>query len=231
MQSGYLALDLFGTTCHLLFPQRPYRDLCRRLGADPEAFREAVLTSNLSLTEFARKFSREAVKTDDLELALATEIQSTELYPEVPAALDLLHQRGWKIAVISNLAAPYVAGVERLLPAFVTVRLWSCAEGVAKPDRTIFARACARLGCAPAQLMVVGDSLEADVAGAIDAGCHGVWMDRKLVRGAPPRDHDLVDTINLSIGEQTLAIPRVTNLTHVCRWLTKSPATGHNDPA
>jgi FMN phosphatase YigB (HAD superfamily) len=50
--------------------------------------------------------------------------------------------------------------------------------GVEKPDPAIFAVACSQAGCAPAELVHVGDSLATDVAGANAAGAVSVWLNR-----------------------------------------------------
>lgn len=51
-------------------------------------------------------------------------------------------------------------------------------EGVAKPDREIFALACERLGVEQAQTAHVGDRLDLDAEAAAAAGLHGIWLDR-----------------------------------------------------
>jgi HAD superfamily hydrolase (TIGR01549 family) len=51
-------------------------------------------------------------------------------------------------------------------------------HGVAKPDAAIFRHALDALGVAPDEALHVGDSLEADVAGALNAGLTAVWLNR-----------------------------------------------------
>jgi len=48
--------------------------------------------------------------------------------------------------------------------------------GVAKPDPRIFHAAAAHLGCAPHQVLHVGDDHAADVVGAAQAGMQAVWL-------------------------------------------------------
>ncbi|MBI5209707.1 MAG: HAD family hydrolase [Elusimicrobia bacterium] len=69
----------------------------------------------------------------------------------------------------------------RLLPVVVT----SDEMGVEKPHPRIFLEACRRLGCKPAQTLVVGDSWSMDVLGARRAGLQAAFF---LPRGTPPRD-------------------------------------------
>jgi 2-haloalkanoic acid dehalogenase type II len=61
---------------------------------------------------------------------------------------------------------------------YVDVFVSSSAVGVCKPDARIFAAALERVGCAPADAVMVGDNPIRDVAGAQAAGIRAVWIDR-----------------------------------------------------
>lgn len=50
--------------------------------------------------------------------------------------------------------------------------------GFEKPGAAIFLAACEKAGCAPHELLQVGDSLDADVAGAHGVGPVSVWLNR-----------------------------------------------------
>jgi putative hydrolase of the HAD superfamily len=50
--------------------------------------------------------------------------------------------------------------------------------GIEKPDPRLFRVALADAGCAPDEMLHVGDSLENDVAGAAAAGVRSVWLNR-----------------------------------------------------
>lgn len=56
--------------------------------------------------------------------------------------------------------------------------------GCSKPAPDIFLHAAAALGCAPAELLHVGDHWENDVVGALRAGCLAAWYCRDT-RSAP----------------------------------------------
>jgi putative hydrolase of the HAD superfamily len=45
-----------------------------------------------------------------------------------------------------------------------------------KPDPLLFAHACTKLRCSPAQSAMVGDRYERDIAGALDAGLFTIWV-------------------------------------------------------
>lgn len=77
-------------------------------------------------------------------------------------------------------AGPFVAALEYATgrPAVVT----------GKPSPTFFATALAELGCPPGAAAMIGDDVEADVGGAIEAGMTGVLVRTGKFRpGAPER--------------------------------------------
>ena len=122
------------------------------------------------------------------ELALAVKRFRDELwvgfFPDVVPALDLLADTH-RLGVLSN---------NRHLPAEVRrLRLGDWFEvaltppaAVYKPDQSAFDHACAVLGVAPAEVVHVGDSVVADVEGALAAGLTPVWLDRYDDRWTPP---------------------------------------------
>jgi putative hydrolase of the HAD superfamily len=57
--------------------------------------------------------------------------------------------------------------------------------GIGKPDARIFHEACRRLGCAPSEVLHVGDDWALDVRGAAAAGLHTAWL-RHPHAEAPP---------------------------------------------
>ncbi len=49
--------------------------------------------------------------------------------------------------------------------------------GCGKPDPRVFGALLEALGAKPAEAWAVGDNIEFDVFGAMDAGIHGIWVD------------------------------------------------------
>jgi putative hydrolase of the HAD superfamily len=101
-------------------------------------------------------------------------------YPEVPGVLAALRARGLRLVVVSNWDVS-LHGVlsDTGLAGAVDAALTSAEVGAAKPDAAIFARALqAAGGVAAADAVHVGDSPEADVAGARAAGLDAVLVMR-----------------------------------------------------
>jgi phosphoserine phosphatase len=57
--------------------------------------------------------------------------------------------------------------------------------GTGKPGREIFAHTLEVLGVTPDRAVMVGDSLERDVEGALAAGLRAVWLNRHGRPGRP----------------------------------------------
>lgn len=92
-------------------------------------------------------------------------------YPDTEAALRAVRAAGLPVGVLSNIAWDIRGSFTRhglldLVDAFVL----SYVEGVVKPDPKIFAIACERIGVAPEDTLMIGDSDEADGA-ATALGC------------------------------------------------------------
>ena len=64
------------------------------------------------------------------------------------------------------------------LAPLIDVLVTSEEIGRLKPEREIFRAALRRLGCEPDEAIMVGDSWELDVIGAIGAGLRAVWFNR-----------------------------------------------------
>jgi HAD superfamily hydrolase (TIGR01509 family) len=109
--------------------------------------------------------------------ALLIEPANWTVYPDTAAVLGGLHRQGIKTAVVSNIAfdlRPAFASIGAA--GFVDEFVLSFEVGAVKPSPEIFQTALARLGVAPEDALMVGDSEEAD-GGAVAAGCRFALVD------------------------------------------------------
>ena len=99
--------------------------------------------------------------------------------PGLHATLDQLAAAGLRLGLISNAADN--GNVQRLVdwanlrPYFDPIVV-SAAEGVRKPNPAIFERVLRPWGLAPGEIVMVGDTLGADILGAQLSGLHSVWF-------------------------------------------------------
>ena len=107
-------------------------------------------------------------------------------FPEVIGTLVRLRRSGIKLGIITNGSIRVQEDkITRLgLCGLMDVILISEREGVRKPDIEIFSRALARLNVPASDAWFVGDSPDADVAGAVAAGLRTFW--RECADWPPP---------------------------------------------
>jgi putative hydrolase of the HAD superfamily len=105
-------------------------------------------------------------------------------YPETIEALEMLKKKGIKIAIVSNTPKLSVDGVlekfgfDKLFDAVC----FSYETGYLKTDPEMFDLALEKLGVSKEDAIMVGDSMETDIAGAEKAGIMAVLIDRKGTR-------------------------------------------------
>jgi HAD superfamily hydrolase (TIGR01509 family) len=113
-----------------------------------------------------------------------------DLYPDVAATLDALRASDLLIGLLSNTARDldaFVAHHGLVVDAALTSRV----HGKTKPHEAIFRDVLARLGVRPQEAVMVGDSVEDDVAGAHAVGMRALLVDRD--RRYPERTDRLDD--------------------------------------
>ncbi len=100
--------------------------------------------------------------------------QEVELFDDAMPALLALGARYPIFALSNGTADIHRAGLGRHF-----VGSLSAAElGFGKPDIRMFHAACDRLGCAPGEVLHIGDDAELDVEGALVAGLKAIWVNR-----------------------------------------------------
>lgn len=96
----------------------------------------------------------------------------------VREALERLRAAGLKLAVVSNSEGHIEAALaEAGLRPYLETVVDSAIVGVSKPDPRIFHIALERIGVAPADAIMVGDSPTADVTGSAAAGVRSALLD------------------------------------------------------
>jgi putative hydrolase of the HAD superfamily len=102
-----------------------------------------------------------------------------EMYDDVEPVLTELAGRGLTLGVISNSHRSLAAFAEHFrLDTMITAAVSSAEHGFMKPHPSIFERALAEAEVSAKQAVMVGDSLKADIEGAVAAGMRGVLIRR-----------------------------------------------------
>jgi putative hydrolase of the HAD superfamily len=192
------------TRARELWHTGPDHDYCRRIGISSwEGLWcrfEGDGPETAALREWAPVYRREAwrraladQRIDDPDLAadlgerFARERRRRhETFADAEAALAELGARH-RLALVTNGAACLqrekleASGLGRHFDAVVV----SAELGVGKPEPEIFEAALDRLGAAPGEAAMVGDTIDRDIAGATAAGLAAIWLNR-AGRPAPP---------------------------------------------
>jgi putative hydrolase of the HAD superfamily len=146
-----------------------------------EQVAEETEGSRLDLIEIRTESFRRALATcgygDDLAPALtriytAHRFSAARPFDGARAALRALQGR-YALGVISNANTP----LECLgLEDYFEHRLYAEEVGLVKPDPRIFEMAMNRVPCRAEEFLFVGDSVEFDVMGAMNAGARSAWF-------------------------------------------------------
>jgi putative hydrolase of the HAD superfamily len=194
--------EAYGRQGLALLPSRfdiAFGEADRRIAARG-ACRDCGLRELLA-TQVAEQMDVLGLRDPALEAAVVADVYasaaaSLALSREVLASL----RRDLRLGVVSN----FTGALERvcleagLLP-LVSAVVDSARVGLAKPDPEIFLLAARRLGLAPADCVVVGDSFDRDVVPAKAAGMQAIWL-----RGPRPRpcaDATVPDAIVVSLRD------------------------------
>jgi putative hydrolase of the HAD superfamily len=151
-----------------------------------EAWQRALIACGCddeSVAQFARKIHSEHMA------------EALRLFEDVLEVFNSLKPR-FSLALITNGASDTqrnslrVLGIEKLFDAIII----SGEVGIAKPEASIFALALGKLEVEPEKAWHIGDSLRADVGGALGAGLTAVWLNRAGVvrkEGDPAPNYEI----------------------------------------
>jgi HAD superfamily hydrolase (TIGR01549 family) len=180
-----ILFDVYGTLVEIDDIRAPFRqliDIGTRQGRQPGDKDGAIIMAQpVGLREAAELLGIRLTDADleRLESELHAELASIVPFADTLPVLHELKKRGFKLGLCSNLALDYAAPIVSLLPFALDAHVWSFDTGAIKPDPVIYAHACRQLSCAPGEILMVGDTVEADVEGPRAFGMQALWLDRK----------------------------------------------------
>jgi HAD superfamily hydrolase (TIGR01509 family) len=194
--------DLYGTLVDVR-ERLVHKQLPRALGASGRDW-VALVREHLLVTPFADNagFARFVVErlapaagaageAAVLEL-VEREVNSVETTQGARSLLAFLKRRGFALGLLSNLASPHKAPVERLgLAEHLAAMGFSCDAAVTKPEPRFYLDLCARLGAAPEDTLMVGDSARNDVEAPRQLGMRAVLVADAAPAGALRRVAEL----------------------------------------
>ena len=178
-----VVFDAFGTVVHIPGYRRPYRQLIDYLKSQGVLIKTAdsdqLMKSPVELSAVGQYFGF-TIPTEVLthvEKDLQYDLDSTVLFEDVLGTVSRLQTKNFRVGICSNLALPYSTPVKALLPR-LDAYAWSYEVGAVKPDSRIYENVCDQLGCLPQQVLMVGDTLEADYFGPHRFGMRSLFLSR-----------------------------------------------------
>lgn len=135
------------------------------------------------LRDVLASFGQNSVDDEIVDEALKRMYAVSEArWHPMPGAYDVLAElqdEGKRLGMISN--ASDEGNVQRLIDQadlrdYFDPILISAAEGMRKPDESLFAKVLGMWKFQPGEVVMVGDLLGADILGAQRAGMHQIWL-------------------------------------------------------
>ncbi len=216
-----VAFDLFGTLVFGNAEPGPYTRICRELEVSRHELSVVAQTVNCSVAdlidrlapmkpEAARRATAERVQQE-----LAHDLSRIALFPESVQVLSALQSRGYRTAIVSNLATPYAAPALELLRSHSVLPetcIWSFEVGAKKPETQIYQRLFDRTGCRAEEVLFVGDRADRDLWPPRKLGC----VSRLVARPSDPRYHRAIQGVP--------EIDRIESLADIFAVLTLTPS-------
>ncbi len=167
-------------------------EMARAVGADPDAFSHAwsaswrerydgtfptVQACVRGVCEALGAHAEEAAIEEASQIRIDCARRAVRPRADAVATLARLRGLGLRTALISNCipeipliwpATPYAGAIDE--------PLFSCEEGLTKPDPAIYLRACERLRVDPTDCVFVGDGAQGELSGAQRVGMHTILI-------------------------------------------------------
>lgn len=160
------------------------RDFSIKTGISAETLRplfyQYFLTQNMSLDEAVFKVCH--IIGYDQPQKLIDEFSPSEihLFDDVVPTLEELSGLGIEMFAISNCTPWEAGGLEAIgIKKYLKDVFYSYQIGFAKPSREIFEYAQRAVNKEPKDIIHVGDSLEADINGALTVGWKAIFLSRE----------------------------------------------------
>ena len=138
----------------------------------PQYNHDVTLRRRNALRELMKQYHYETALADKAIAVFRHYRNQVTPFADTITTLDLLRDRYLLMGITNGNAQ-----IEQtVLQGYFDVTISAGDVGFLKPHPQIFERAIAQAGVDPAQVLHVGDHAQADVVGALRAGCRAVWF-------------------------------------------------------
>jgi 2-haloacid dehalogenase len=129
--------------------------------------------------------------------ALGRSLPGWDVFPEVPAALRELRERGWRVAILSNTDRDFIEASMEAIGVPFDLAIVASEIGSYKPAHGHWEAFFERTGADRAAHVHVAASLFHDIAPALELGLSCVWINRLGEAPDPEPDVELPDLARL----------------------------------
>jgi 2-haloacid dehalogenase len=141
--------------------------------------------------------ARIADPPDGDEDALARSLREWPVFPEVPAALSEVRERGWKLAILSNTDHEFIEASKASIGVPFDETVVASEIASYKPAHRHWDEFFARTGADRARHVHVAASLFHDIAPARGLGLTSIWINRLEETADPEPTRELPDLASL----------------------------------
>ena len=168
----------------------------------------AVQTLLASLKKIDASPSAEALVDGAIKIFFGPEEAASQAYPDAVDTLKILKAQGFRVGLYSN--ATDDALIQRLVNQngfrpWLSPVFSSAGCGWRKPKRETFELIAQRWGLSPEEMVVVGDTLEADILGAQNAGMRNILV----TMDEPASNADNRHIQPTAVAENLSALPEI----------------------
>ncbi len=197
-----ILFDLWGTLARISNSNDLVQEAKSVLGANRygELFKQFVewhlvnKTQEQFLTDLDKKISIDKREVEIIKNFLAP--HRYELYPETNESLTALKKLEIKLVLVTNSPPTSKIAFAKLdLSKFFDKTVFSCDIGFMKPNKAIFEYAIKDFAVNPDEVLMVGDSLDKDINGALNAGLNAILLDRKGLTECENKVTDLLELV------------------------------------
>lgn len=178
-----IIFDLFNTLVYQT-GERPLKELAGILLANltlsNQELRHYFMTADCdNLRDLIQNFDgNNTIDIEYYENKISQIVHHVHLFEKTIETLQSLKEAGYALAVISNLAYPYMQPFYTLgLDTYIDHVIFSCKVGYQKPQREIYELAAELLQIPFSETLMVGDSLKNDVLKPCELGMQSILID------------------------------------------------------
>jgi 2-haloacid dehalogenase len=166
---------------------------------EPEVQRGRAVSYRQVLAESLERVAhREGLELeDDDRQALGESLPNWPPFPEVPAALAELRDRGWKLGILSNTDPELLDASFEAIGVPTDIRITAAEAGSYKPAHGHWERFFEQTNADRERTVHVAASLFHDIAPAKELGLRAVWINRLRETSDLPRVAELGDLSKL----------------------------------